>query len=120
MPFLLLATRKIACSQTFILIWLSLENGADLDGERLAAVAALPHPDAGGLPFQPIVLVVDNAAVGTHRAMRPDASFHEFVGGFLGVEVWGGEDRHRSSLLSILGQRPMLDSLLLVEYLVKH
>lgn len=67
------------------------ENGADFDGERLAAVAALVDADPGGLAFQ-LCAVPDHAALGAHGAARPEAGFYELVGGFLVMEVRSRED----------------------------
>jgi hypothetical protein len=71
-----------------------LEDGPDLDGERLAASVALIDPDAGAVTFQRSALV-DNAAMRARAPVRPESPFHEPIGGFIAMEMCGGKDgRH--------------------------
>ena len=66
------------------------ENGANLDGERLATVAALVDANPGALALH-LHAVADHTALRAGRAMGPDAGFHIGIGGFFVVEVRGGK-----------------------------
>ena len=68
-----------------------LEDGPDLHGEGLAAVVALVDADPGALALH-LAILLHPATVRAYRTARPDAGFHEGVGGFLVVEVRGGKD----------------------------
>lgn len=77
-----------------------LENGADLNGERLAALVALVSADPGALTFH---LADANAAgaVRADRAGRPDARFNEGISGFFVMELRGGKDRGSHDVFSV-------------------
>src|SRR5262249_44757484 len=92
-----------------------LEDGPDLHGEFAAAGVALVGADAGALALH-LAGLADGPAVRADAASRPDARLNVFVGGFLIVEVRGGEDgighgrlpaKHRSvsSMLDIVSER---------------
>lgn len=73
-----------------------LENRADLDGELLAAVAALPKPIPHALRrvSRDFVRRADDAAVWTLGAMWPDNGFKETMGGFFIAEIWAVQYAH--------------------------
>ena len=70
-----------------------LEDGADLDGEWLAAVIALVHANAGALAFQ-LAAAIDHAAVRANAAIGPDARLDKLVCGFFIVKVGCREYGH--------------------------
>lgn len=69
-----------------------LENGAHLDGERLAAGVTLVDADPGRLALE-LPAFAHDAALRADTPVSPDALLYELVGGFFIVEVWGGKYR---------------------------
>ena len=63
------------------------EDGADFDGERLAAVLALVSADAGGLALELRHTVMRSAALRADWTIGPKPSFDPFVGFFFVVEA---------------------------------
>jgi len=72
-----------------------LENRADGDSERLAAVSALVDADPCALALE-LRAIPDHTALRAYRPVRPETRFYELVGGFLAMEVRGGEDGFHS------------------------
>lgn len=70
-----------------------LENGADLDGEGLAAAVALAEARTGGLAIQAANLVANRPAMRADGTVGPEPGFDVLEGGSLGMEVIGGKDR---------------------------
>src|SRR5690606_10274067 len=70
--------------------------GADLHGERLAALVALVRANAGGLATH-LADALHAATVRADRALRPDALLNVRVSRFFVVKVRGGKVRHRAS-----------------------
>jgi len=66
----------------------SLKDGADLDGEGLAALVALIGADAGGLAAHEAD-PLDAATMRADRAFGPDARLDVAIGRFLIVEMAG-------------------------------
>src|SRR5215204_5524210 len=71
-----------------------LNDGADLDGEGLAAGIALVNADPGALALQRTALV-EHAAMRADAPVRPDVRLDESVGGFFAVVLRLGQDGHR-------------------------
>lgn len=69
------------------------KNGADLDGEGLAARVALVGADAGGLAAQ-LASALTFAAVRADTTVRPDARFDIGVSSFFVVELRAGQNGH--------------------------
>ena len=69
-----------------------LENGADLDGELLAALVAFPEADPGALALH-FADALDAAAVRANRAFRPYPGFNPSESGGFGLHDFGGKDR---------------------------
>ena len=63
-----------------------LENGADLDGERLAAGPALVDADPGALALQGGAFV-QHATMGARAAIGPKLGLYEGVCGLFIVEI---------------------------------
>ena len=70
-----------------------LKDGADLDGERLAALIALPQARAGGLALE-LADALHAAAMRADGAIRPQPRLNVSVGRFFVVKVRGGKVRH--------------------------
>lgn len=68
-----------------------LEDGANAYSEGLTTGVALPKPGAGALAAQSASLS-DNAAMGTHRTVRPQPSLDIGDRGLFVVEMLGGKD----------------------------
>lgn len=75
-----------------------LEDGADLDGEWLAALVAFVGADPGALAPH-LTNTVNAATVRAHRTFRPNPRLHERAGSFLVVKVRCGNCRHGSRSL---------------------
>ena len=73
--------------QSFGVMKVRLEDGTDLDSERLAARIALVGAHAGAFAFQ-LADALKAAAVRADRAIRPNTSLYELVGGLFVVEIW--------------------------------
>src|SRR5207302_2665042 len=69
-----------------------LEDGADLDGKRLAAGVALVSAEPSALAFQRSALV-DNAAMRANAPVRPNHAFNIGVGGLFVLEAGLIENR---------------------------
>ena len=65
-----------------------LKNGADLDGEWLAALVALVSAYAGALALQLVNSILTCSAMGANRTVRPYTRLYEFVGRFFIMKVW--------------------------------
>ena len=74
------------------------KDGADLDGERLAARIALPNTHAGALTSQ-LAAVVDYAAVRAVATVRPKMLFDVIECSFFVVEVRGGKGAAHAACL---------------------
>ena len=72
------------------------KHGADLDGELLAAVAALPQSVANTLRRvgRDFVRRADDTTVRALGTIRPDDGFKEAMGGYLIAEIWAVQDAH--------------------------
>src|SRR6266480_4024412 len=64
----------------------TLHNGADRDGERLAAVLAVVDASAEALAFHLLDAVAHDAAARANRTLRPQHRFEIFASGFVIVE----------------------------------
>ena len=70
-----------------------LEDGADLDGERLAARIALVSAYAGALALH-LAILAHNATVRANGAFWPDVRLDKFICGVFIVKSWFGEYGH--------------------------
>lgn len=66
------------------------EDGANLNGERFAAVVALVHAYSGALALQ-LAAAINGAAVRTNATVWPNTRFDEIICGLFVVEVWFGK-----------------------------
>jgi hypothetical protein len=86
---------QVHCLQPYVQLDMAgFEDGADLDGERLAAGIALIDADSGAIAFQWPALI-DYAAMRTDTTVRPQPRLDEPISGFFAVEMSGGKNgRH--------------------------
>lgn len=69
------------------------KDGADFDGEGLAALVALVSANAGALALH-LGNALDTAAMRANRTVRPNPGFHKPIGGGFIVKVAVGQDGH--------------------------
>jgi hypothetical protein len=78
----------------------ALEDSADFDRKRLAALIALVSTDTSALALK-LANALSGASARAGRAVRPNAGLKNFVGRVLVMELWVTVDRHIKQSLSL-------------------